>query len=180
MTSDSRFVFIGDCSALWRAYRWTRVEKYAYDFPIGNPQTEDEILCRYVEDRIFHRSFYARRVADVRNCHGPYVADRLSALGSSTYERLSVQSFRDRVDQMISENFGSVGEQTAGDRHRLANVEGVTRQISSSPGCTVYRLRTEDLAELKHESAFILDFFVEFVLIDLSVQELQTCVVAED
>ena len=180
MIAESRFEFIGNCQALWRPYRWTHVEKYGYESPIGNPQSEDEILCRYVEDRIFHRSFYAPRLNDVRNAHGPYVADRLSALASSAYERLSVHTFRDQVDQMISENFGSVGEQTTGDRHRLANVKSVTTQISSSPGCTVYRLRTEDLTGLKHESAFIFDFFVEFILIDLTVQELQTCVIGED
>lgn len=174
------FEYIGDASAIWRGYRWFLVERYRYETNSGRPLSPSEVLEFYLADQVFCRSFYAPRVKDVPGVHGPFVADQLGALGSSTYEALSLSEFRDSVESILAENFGNPEERTGSEQHRFANAQRVLSEVTSPSNNVVFRLRTEGIATLRHESAFIFDYYAEFILVDPTVGELQTCVIAAD
>lgn len=181
MTGRSHyFEYIGDASAIWRGYKWFRVERYRYETNSGHPLAPSEALEFYLTDQVFCRSFYAPRVNDVPGVHGPFVADELSSLGLSAYEAISPAEFRASVERILADNFGSPEERTSSEQHRVANAKRVLDAIISPNTSAVFRLRTESIAGLKHESAFIFDYYAEFILIDPTAGELQTCVIAAD
>ena len=181
MTDRARFFeYIGDASALLCGYKWVLVERYHYATQSGHQLVPQEGLGFYVRDHIFYRSFYAPRVKDVPGVHGPFAADQLSSLGVSAYERLSLPEFRSLVEQTFAENFGNKEDRTNAEQRRFTNAERLLREITSSDIEAVFRLRTEDIGALKHDSAFIFDYYAEFVLIDSVAGELQTCVIAAD
>lgn len=108
------------------------------------------------------------------------MADQLSSLGVSAYEQISVTEFRSLVKQTLAENFRNTKDRTVSENHRFTNAERLLREITSSNVDAVFRLRTEDIEALRHDSAFIFNYYAEFILSDSVVGELQTCVIAAD
>jgi hypothetical protein len=183
MNTRSRyFDYIGNSTALLRGYKWLLIERYHFETQSGSPLLPTETLEFYLNDHAFFRSFYELRVKDIPDVHGPYWAEKISSLGLAAYEPIeSIHQFVQCIESILHENFGNPADRSANERHRYDNARRTLEEsVSSQDSVSIFRLRTEDMVTLEHDSAFVLDYFTEFVLINPVAGELQTCVIAAD
>jgi hypothetical protein len=178
----SVFKPIGSITSLWRerSFTWCTVDKYHYGAADREKLEPAAVVMLYMQDKVFHRSFCGPDHDRQVGVHGPFDCDSLTDFGVSAYQFLSQSDFRSYLAELLTKNFGCATQLNDLERLQLSNAQQVFDGLCTSLNSSVFMLRTDLPSMLKHESAFIFDFFVEFLLIDCVNRALQVIVIGAD